>query len=376
MIPSKYHANAALQAEYKFAAYNVQSNIYSYSSEEYLKFLRDDDWSREETDYLFELCHTYDLRFIVIHDRYDPPTGSSTTKRSVEDLKDRYYTCCRRLIRERPAADETAKNASASSYSFDKNRESARKTYLRSLMARTPKQIAEEEYLYVESRKLEQTYARTTREREDLLRLLGGLGSGAPFPGVLPPGSGLPGQPQRAGSVASTSNTRTKRGRGDDLDTSQASGKGKSKNSLKPDPVFDAQHYITHHDLTPQVTSYGLPKEKNIGPSVHLRSTRNMFVKPNLQNKVTAALTDMGIAERLVMPTKANQDRLEQLSGALAQLVELKANVDRVEYELAVARKRKIREESAMDAEAEEEALVEESNVGLVSLDCGSVDLY
>jgi DNA methyltransferase 1-associated protein 1 len=27
-------------------------------------------WTREETDELFKLCREYDLRFIVIHDRY------------------------------------------------------------------------------------------------------------------------------------------------------------------------------------------------------------------------------------------------------------------------------------------------------------------
>jgi hypothetical protein len=29
------------------------------------------DWTRDETDYLLELCERFDLRFIVIADRYD-----------------------------------------------------------------------------------------------------------------------------------------------------------------------------------------------------------------------------------------------------------------------------------------------------------------
>lgn len=239
-------------------------------------------------------------------------------------------------------------------------------------MSRTPKQIAEEEFLYVESRKLEQTYARTTREREDLLRLLGGLGSGAPIPGLLMGGTGLASGanagPARAGSTASAANTRTKRGRGEDQEASadlgaSKSGKGRSKNAPKPDPVFDAQHLITHHDQTPEVTSYGLPRSNaSNGPSAYLRSARMNFVKPALQLKVSAALAEMGITERLVMPTKGNADRLEQLSGALAQVVELKAQVDRVEYELQVARKRKIREESMLEAEAEEDMEKMEEN--------------
>lgn len=42
-------------------------------------------WSREETDQLFELCERFDLRFIVIADRFP-------SDRSVEDLKSRYYS--------------------------------------------------------------------------------------------------------------------------------------------------------------------------------------------------------------------------------------------------------------------------------------------
>jgi hypothetical protein len=49
-----------------------------------------------------------------------------------------------------------------------------RKTYLRSLLSRTPAQIAEEDFLFIESRRIEQSYHRLTREREDLLKILGG----------------------------------------------------------------------------------------------------------------------------------------------------------------------------------------------------------
>lgn len=41
-------------------------------------------WTKEETDHLFELCERFDLRFIIIADRFP-------TQRTVEELKDRYY---------------------------------------------------------------------------------------------------------------------------------------------------------------------------------------------------------------------------------------------------------------------------------------------
>lgn len=41
-----------------------------------------------ETDTLFELCQRFDLRWPVIHDRWP----SHLTARSIEDLKERYYS--------------------------------------------------------------------------------------------------------------------------------------------------------------------------------------------------------------------------------------------------------------------------------------------
>ena len=41
----------------------------------------DNEWTKEETDYLLNLCRKYDLRFIVIADRYE---YSNTKSRSIE----------------------------------------------------------------------------------------------------------------------------------------------------------------------------------------------------------------------------------------------------------------------------------------------------
>lgn len=57
---------------------------------------------------------------------------------------------------------------------MQQGREIERKSYLRSLMHRTPAQIAEEEFLYIESRRLEQSYTKIASERADLLKILGG----------------------------------------------------------------------------------------------------------------------------------------------------------------------------------------------------------
>lgn len=40
-----------------------------------MSVVEDPNWSKEETDYLFQVCQDYDLRWYVIHDRYSFPDG-------------------------------------------------------------------------------------------------------------------------------------------------------------------------------------------------------------------------------------------------------------------------------------------------------------
>jgi len=69
--------------------------VIEYNAEEYKLYISelDNTWTKEETDYLWELCKQFDLRFIIIHDRYD-----TCYNRSIEDLKNRYYTVSRRIL--------------------------------------------------------------------------------------------------------------------------------------------------------------------------------------------------------------------------------------------------------------------------------------
>ncbi|KAG0232191.1 swr complex subunit [Actinomortierella wolfii] len=59
--------------EYYFARYNKIINLQEYTPEEYTKHLQDPDWTMEETAYLWDLCRRFDLRWVVIQDRYEWP---------------------------------------------------------------------------------------------------------------------------------------------------------------------------------------------------------------------------------------------------------------------------------------------------------------
>lgn len=63
-------------SEYKFSCFDQRPRILRYTDEEYETYLQHPEWTRHETDVLFELCEEYDLRFLVVHDRYNPILSS------------------------------------------------------------------------------------------------------------------------------------------------------------------------------------------------------------------------------------------------------------------------------------------------------------
>lgn len=97
----------------RFASYNHVNTFQvlqldTYTDEVYQKhFSSTRNWTREETDHLFDLVQRFDLRclllilalwfyfrWIIIHDRYDKVKYKP---RTIEDLKERYYTIANHL---------------------------------------------------------------------------------------------------------------------------------------------------------------------------------------------------------------------------------------------------------------------------------------
>ena len=66
-----------------------------FSDAEYNNHLTAEGWTRAETDHLLDLCSRFDIRFPVIHDRWD--RNLFKTARTIEDLKGRYYGLCEKL---------------------------------------------------------------------------------------------------------------------------------------------------------------------------------------------------------------------------------------------------------------------------------------
>ncbi|PWZ00992.1 hypothetical protein BCV70DRAFT_199353 [Testicularia cyperi] len=394
-----------LEKRYRFADFNTSSGVYSYSNDEYIQHLRDEDWTKEETDYLMDLCSSYDLRFVVIHDRYDWASAQSSylsstgmvssqpaKERSMEDLKARYYAICRRLIRSRISTEDLeSRQLLLGTYAFDKQREVERKKALMRLYTRTPEQLAEEEALYVEIRRIEQNEAKYASEREELLRLLGGwesLPSSSPH-AVAAAGSGiasLVGAEDDPMSKGRGGNKKRKLQHTDDAGTPGAEdGPSTSQPpaSTRPSAAltskqraelrqaqFDEMQCIvrfppsgeglvsagtgasaavsrppyahligTASSLPPTTTN---PSNLVSGHGVYLRSSRMLAPRPNLVLKTTQTLAESAppVGPRLIFPTARNVEKWENLIGAVTTSLEMKKQLDRVNQELRIARQR------------------------------------
>jgi DNA methyltransferase 1-associated protein 1 len=83
-----------------------------------MPFILDPDWTKEETEYLWSLCADFDLRWIVIADRYE----WEGKERMMEDLKDRYYSGVRKILASRTPENlmTSAQLEEYNAYKFDK----------------------------------------------------------------------------------------------------------------------------------------------------------------------------------------------------------------------------------------------------------------
>lgn len=98
----------------------------------------------------------------------------------------------------------------------------------------------------------------------------------------------------------------------------------------------DLANGIERHPFPSQSATKALPY-----PSVSVRSSRILPPKSSIALRVATSLTELGLSQRLIMPTKTNIDKFDALQTALGQMIELKKAVDRIEGEMRMMKKRK-----------------------------------
>ncbi|KAG0568337.1 hypothetical protein M758_6G010600 [Ceratodon purpureus] len=133
--------------DYAFAKYNKVVDSIRYTDEEYNQLLVDSSWSREETDRLFDMCEQFDLRFIVIADRFTPP-------RTVEELKHRYYSAAKAILQARAGPNDDLSDHSFFKDSYNVNHEVERKKALNIILSQSRQQDREDAEVIAEARRI------------------------------------------------------------------------------------------------------------------------------------------------------------------------------------------------------------------------------
>ncbi|XP_050386969.1 SWR1-complex protein 4-like [Argentina anserina] len=139
--------------DYSFAKYNKSVDVIKYTDEEYDKYLTDPMWTKEETDQLFDLCERFDLRFIVIADRFP-------SSRTVEELKDRYYSVSRHILIARAASLADVSGHPLVKEPYKVTQEKERKRALSMVLSQTKNQERKDAEVLSEAKRIAESRAR------------------------------------------------------------------------------------------------------------------------------------------------------------------------------------------------------------------------
>ncbi|KAK7255673.1 hypothetical protein RIF29_29090 [Crotalaria pallida] len=156
--------------DYSFAKYNKSVDIIKYTNEEYEKYLTDPIWTKEETDQLFDLCKRFDLRFVVIADRFP-------SSRTVEELKDRYYSASRAVLIARAPSSGNVAAHPLMKESYNVTQEIERKRALSMVLSQTRQQERRDEEVLVEAKTIAELRMHAKAAEESQLAIASNSGA-------------------------------------------------------------------------------------------------------------------------------------------------------------------------------------------------------
>ncbi|CAZ79242.1 unnamed protein product [Tuber melanosporum] len=333
--------------EYQFGKFNVKVDVPAYTDGEY-EVLKDPDWTREETDYLFNLCREYDLRFVIIWDRYEFPAGKS---RSVEDIKARYYSICRNLMELRTPLNQMTPEETQifNLLNFDKERETARKNMAEVLFARTPEQVKEEEMLLVELGRITKNQAKNLEERKELFNRLEvptSQGSIAAYTGSqglahlreMMVNSNDKNKKRKSIALGSNNSNNTDGPQQSFAVATSAERLGPGGGGGGPSQKDTPQPKKQVRKLTPEEElEFGVTYHDKLTSGVKFRSAMvTATVKGGTAQKVQAALAQLDISPRLAMPTTRTVQKFEQLQTSVGVLLDARKANDKIDNEQRV----------------------------------------
>ncbi len=148
-----------------FTKFNINLKMPQFTSQEYNNFLVDLDpeWSREETEYLWNLMEIYYGNFIIVCDRY----SNKYPKRSVEDLKERVFQVMKAID-----VNRNNTNSKFINLNYNKNLEITRKLKSEKYQRRPQEMFQIEEKLLNDMKNLEILIKKKKRENRNFKKLM------------------------------------------------------------------------------------------------------------------------------------------------------------------------------------------------------------
>ncbi|KAI4208531.1 MAG: hypothetical protein LQ346_000041 [Caloplaca aetnensis] len=348
-------------SDYPYAKYNIRVDRPVYNEEQYQAKLRSEDWTKEETDYLMDLAYEFDLRWIVIADRYDykplEPVRNSdaivkaapTKHRTMEDLKARYYqvaTVAMTLVNPLTSMSESEFSIHEKMTKFDPSLETKRKQFAESMLSRSQDEVQEEEMLLTELKRIVKNEEKFMQERQELYSRL----DTAPSTANVAINRSYEGLSQLLKTLMEAERSKRKRmlsgdgsstpangaaantgGQGD-RGQRQSMGGADKRSSLsgpgqRPLSARDELKYgVTHHERLTAGVQFR-----------HEKITKLSQAKSNAQTvKIGAALTELGIPARIYMPTAKTTNEYERLIQNINILLDVRKFNEKVDAEIRV----------------------------------------
>lgn len=358
-----------LEQEYSFAKYNVKPRLpRRYTDDEYNGILRSPDWTREETDYLMDLAAEYDLRWVVIADRYDyqqplvaPEADANALVpakhyRTMEQMKTRYYYITAKMLEiEHPPSEmsEAEFELHEKMLKFDGDRERDRKELAALQLNRTADEVREEAMLLEELKRItsnEQNFITERRELYSRLEVPISVGNTAMY-------QSSQGLSQLLGTLLQADKSKKRRSilgpdgavaspAGQTPTQPGALGQADTPSSAHPGAANKkggslAQTHQMVRTLTPaEEARYGVQHHERVTAGVQFRSDRAQKLtqaKSNVQTlKLAGALAELEIPVRLFMPTERVCKDFEKLIQSVNLLLDARKVAEKVDGEIRV----------------------------------------
>ncbi|KAI0400235.1 hypothetical protein F4802DRAFT_505419 [Xylaria palmicola] len=404
-----------------FAKFNVQVDVPQYNEAQYNSNLLSDDWTKDETDYLFGLARDYDLRWPIIWDRYDytpqfpghikeekdmdstdPDTAMMRAfqPRTMEDLKKRYYEVAAKMMAvQKPVQYMTPGEFSLHEMmaNFNPVTEMQRKKFAQDSLSRSTDEAREEEQLLIEVRRIVARQQKLNQDRQDLHRrldfppteqditsfkssaglstLLQNLASadrskkrkpildvnGANTPGSAQPSGHSNSTPvsenRRESIAASTGGHRDSIGGGERPDRPTKKGAQQQQQPQERKKLTEQEEKI-----------YGVSHHDRLpsGPTFRYeRINKILTTKSNAQHqRITNTLAELDIPSRLNMPTRSVVDSMEKLLGSINMLLEMRKLNDKIDAEIRLEQAKKTERRKAAGLPTSSGTAESETNKG------------